>query len=372
MKSKPGTRCGWLVMMTVVALCGVAEVECGVGRTGNARAAEVADAEDAEWGPLAILGHSVAPGSSARISLSDQPSFTAHLVDVRVLVSRGAEPGPTLCLVGAIHGDELNGVEIARRSYQQIDPANLGGTLVAVPIVNGWGFRSGNRYLADRRDLNRAFPGNRDGSLASRIAHHLFDRIIRHCDFVLDLHTGSGDRANMPQTRVDPTVTRAVDLALRFDVGIVLFGAGPKGSLRQAADAAGIATVLYEAGGPHRFEHDEIERGIEGVTNVMEALGMVSGKPPKANPQRLFESSSWVRAPLGGIFISNANLGDEIEQGRLLGHVSDPVTGERLDVAAPFAGTLIGMAHSQVVLPGFGLFHIARHEGEASDFSETE
>jgi predicted deacylase len=335
-------------------------------------AAPIASAGDAEWGPLTILDQEVAPGASLRTTLGSEASFTRDVVDTHVEVVRGSRPGPTLCLTGAVHGDELNGVEIARRSVEETRADSLAGTLIAIPIVNSWGFRSGNRYAADRRDLNRAFPGSNQGSLASRVAFVVFDRVIRHCDVLLDLHTGSARRTNLPQARVDGSNPRAVELAQTFEIGIVLLGKGPVGSLRQAAGAAGIATLLYEAGGPNRFQAEEIERGVEGVFNVMESMQMVAHPPPRSDPQRYFASSTWVRANAGGIFLTEKHLGSEIEPGDLLGAVTDPVTSDRSEIRAPFGGTLIGMAYPQVVLPGFGLFHIGRSEGDPSDFSETE
>lgn len=337
-----------------------------VGMLASATAAEP------EWGPISLLGREIEPGSKFRTTFGSEASFTLEVLDTSVLVARGSLPGPTLCLTGAVHGDELNGVEIARRAFDQIDADALSGTLISIPIVNTWGFRSASRYTADRRDLNRAFPGNEKGSLASRIAFAFFDRVIRHCDVLLDLHTGSGDRTNIPQARIDGSNDRARRLAQHFDVGIVLVGNGPEGSLRQAAGRAGIAALLYEAGGPNRFEAAEIDRGFEGVVNVMESLRMLADEPPEHDPQRYFGSSAWVRAEGGGIFLTDQTLGRRVEAGSLLGVVTDPETSQRFEIHAPFTGTLIGMAYPQVVLPGFGLFHIARPEGDPSDFSETE
>jgi predicted deacylase len=331
-----------------------------------------AAAEERVWGELSLLQRSVVPGHKERLSFLTDDSFIRDLLDVRVLVARGATAGPTLCVTAAVHGDEINGVEIARRVFDELDVRKLSGTLVAVPIVNVWGLRSGNRLLPDRRDLNRAFPGSRNGSLASRVAAALFQEVIRHCDALIDLHTGSGARTNLPQIRVDLGDARARKLAEHFGVGIVLAGAGPKGTLRRAAGDAGIPTILYEAGGPHRFEREEIARGVEGVNNLLEELDMVDREPPPADPQRIYQSSSWVRAPGGGIFLTDRSLGERIEAGALLGSVSDPVTSERVEIRAPFAGTLIGMAFPKVVLPGFGLFHVARHEQGSAESSETE
>jgi predicted deacylase len=326
----------------------------------------------AEWGPLHLLEQDVPPGAKARLSFITEDSFIKEALDMNVLVARGARPGPTLCLAAAVHGDEVNGVEIVRRALDETEPEVLSGTLVAVPIVNVWGFRSGNRYLADRRDLNRSFPGKRRGSLGSRIAWHVFEKVIRHCDALLDLHTGSNRRANLPQVRTGLGDERAAALAEHFGVGIVLDGTGPTGSLRRAAVDAGIPAIIYEAGEPNRFEREEIKRGIEGVRNAMEQLEMVGEDPPAVDPQRIFRSSTWVRAEGGGIFLTDRALGDKVETGELLGTVTDPVTNQRFEIRAPVAGILVGSAHPRVVLPGFALFHIARHEQATAEASETE
>jgi len=323
-------------------------------------------------GSFELLGETIAPGEARRLGFVQDDSLVRAMLDVPVLIAHGETAGPTLCVTAAVHGDELNGVEIARNVFSGIQPAELSGTLIVIPIVNAWGFRSGNRYLADRRDLNRAFPGRADGSTASRIAHVLFERVIRHCDALIDLHTGSNQRTNLPQIRADLENPPVAALAMHFAVGIVIHGAGAKGTLRRSATDAGVPTILYEAGGPLRFETTEIERGIEGVHNVMEFLEMVDEDPPAPDPQRVFRHSRWVRAEGGGIFLSDLEPGASIESGQLLGTVTDPVNDERVEIRSSLSGKLIGMAVPQVVLPGFGLFHIADHEGESTEPSEFE
>jgi predicted deacylase len=329
-------------------------------------------ASAADWGPFKILEAKVEPGTKAHLSFVHKPSFIKDALDVQVFVTRGEKAGPTLCLTGAVHGDELNGVEIARAVFETSDPKTMSGTLIAVPIVNVWGFRSGNRNLADRRDLNRSFPGSANGSLAGVVAHSLFERVIRHCDALVDLHTGSADRTNIPQVRADLGNPAVVELAQRFDVGIVLAGAGPAGSLRAEANRIGVTAIIYEAGGPYRFEATEIERGIVGVTNVMEHLGMVSAAAPTPDPQRFFRRTRWVRSPGGGIFLTDLAPGAKVREGQKLGVVIDPITNARVDVVAPLPGTLVGMAYPQVVLPGMGLFHIAGLEPGAVEPAQDE
>lgn len=312
------------------------------------------------WGAITFLGREIEPGSRQRFGFSsaDGPNFTTALLNTLVLVSRGTRPGPTLCLTAAVHGDEINGVEIARAVFERTDPAALGGMLVALPIVNAHGFRRGDRFLADRRDLNRFFPGSPGGSNAQRLAHLIFSKVMVHCDAAIDLHTGSLDRTNLPQVRADLSNPAVAALAEHFDVGIVVDGAGPEGSLRRASVDAGIPTIIYEAGQPLRFEREEIDRGVEGVENVLEQLGMLERDPPPPDPQRIYRRSRWVRAESGGIFFAERRLGDRVKSGDLLGTVTDPLTDERSEIVAPEAGRIIGMALPQVVLPGFATFHL--------------
>ncbi len=205
-----------------------------------------AAAED--WGAIELLGRSVEAGSKARFSFMPDPSFEASYLNTPVFVARGARPGPTLCLAAGVHGDELNGVEVARRAFSRVDPNALKGTLIALPAINAEGVRTGNRYMSDRRDLNRAFPGRAGGSVASLVAHEVFD-VIQGCDALVDLHTASNQRSNLPQIRADIADPDIRSLAVHFGLGIVVGGKGPDGSLRREAAKAGVPAIIYEAGG---------------------------------------------------------------------------------------------------------------------------
>jgi predicted deacylase len=315
-------------------------------------------ARSQSWGALDLLGTRIAPGERRELSFLSEPSFTGAFANTMVIVARGARPGPTLCLTSGIHGDELNGFEIAYRSYSQLDPADLAGTLIALPAVNAFGFRTGSRYLPDRRDLNRFFPGSAGGSIASRLAGVVFEQVIRKCDALIDLHTGSFQRTNQPQIRTDLGEPRALALARSFGSGVVLHGRGPKGSLRRAALDAGIPAVIYEAGEPLRFEEEEIRRGVVGIGNVMGDLGMRARRAERGETI-VFRSTSWVRAErVGGVFLTERRAGDRVARNDLLGTVTDPITHQREEIRAPAEGQIIGMAVPQVVLVGYGLFHL--------------
>jgi len=319
-----------------------------------------------EWPPLEILDESVPPGERVSLELVLSESFGGTPVTTPVSVTRGTSPGPTLCLTGGVHGDEIVGVEIVRRAIDQVDPAQLRGTLIGVPVVNALGFRRGSRYLPDRRDLNRYFPGRPTGSSAARIAYRLFTRVIKHCEVLVDFHSGSFHRANLPQVRANLEDPRLTGLAGWFGAPVVVHSVGRLGTLRQAANAAGINALLYEAGEPLKFDQGSVAGGVEGSERLMEALGMLdSGLSPVAASD-VFRGSHWVRADEGGIFLGERGLGDQVEAGERIGTLTDPFSNEQVEVRSTQGGRVIGRAVDQVVLPGFALYHLGtQRAGEA-------
>ncbi len=331
--------------------------------------ATVSVAEDNEsdaWDSLVLLEREIDVGTKSRFSFAPDRSFESSYLNMPVFVTRGQVPGPTLCVTAGVHGDELNGVEIARRAFARSDPSTLRGTLIALPAINAAGVRTGNRYLSDRRDLNRAFPGRATGSVASLIAHEVFSDVLRFCDAVVDLHTASNKRSNLPQIRADISNAAMRELAIHFGIGIVIAGAGPDGSLRREAAKSGIPAIIYEAGEPHRFQLPEIERGVEGVENLMAYLDMIDREEREIPDARIYEKSRWVRTARGnaGFFFPSVELGEVVKKGTLLGNIIDPLTDETYDVASPAAGEVIGMALPQPVLSGYALVHLAWHDNE--------
>ncbi|MBT8081529.1 MAG: succinylglutamate desuccinylase/aspartoacylase family protein [Gammaproteobacteria bacterium] len=327
--------------------------------------ADAVTTADGRAEPLRILGTGVEPGSAARLSWSATQLFEGVPVSTPVLAVNGALPGPTLCLTAAVHGDELNGIEIVRRVLHDINPERLSGAVIGVPIVNVQGFRRGSRYLPDRRDLNRYFPGNPNGSAAARIAHSLFTQVIAHCDALVDLHTGSFERANLPQIRADLRNPDVVTLTLGFGAMVVLHSKPTAGTLRHAATLAGIPAVTVEAGGPSELELAEVKRGVEGIDTLLAALDMVKKRRRWSDPEPVYYRSSWVRADNGGILLADVGLGTTVRKGDLLGTITDPMNNARTEVRSPWSGRVIGMARNQVVMPGNAAFHIAI---QADDF----
>ena len=330
-----------------------------VGSTPAAIATETTD-----WSDLELLGRKVPIASKRRFSFIPDQSFEASYLNMPVFVARGASPGPTLCVTAGVHGDELNGVEAARRVFSRSNPREIRGTMIVLPAVNANGVRTRNRYLSDRRDLNRAFPGNMSGSVAAVIASAVFSVIREHCDALVDLHTGSDNRANLPQVRADLANPKTRDLAIHFGLGIVVGGQGPDSSLRREATKIGVPAILYEGGEAHRFQEHEIERGVTGIENVMAYLHMTSHEETEIPDARIYERSRWVRVPVGdgGFFFPTAGLGDKVSTGESLGAVIDPLTDDAVEISSPLAGEVIGIAAPQPVLSGYALFNLAWHD----------
>lgn len=317
------------------------------------------EAEDTDIKPsLVMLGEEVAPGTSARLSWSPDQHFDGISVPTPVLVVNGINPGTTLCLTAAIHGDELNGIEIVRRIMYDLDPDTLNGTVIGVPIVNLQGFRRNSRYLPDRRDLNRFFPGNANGSSASRMAHSLFSQVIIHCDALVDIHTGSFLRTNLPQLRADMSVPEVAALTEGFGATAVLHSASTDGTLRRAAVLAGIPTVTLETGGPSRLQEKEIEHGTKGIQTLLTKLKMTRRVRVWGDPEPVYYKSTWIRADDGGLLFSSVKLGQRVREGQVLGTITDPITNVRSELRSPLRGRVLGMALNQVVLPGFATFRI--------------
>lgn len=319
-----------------------------------------------------ILGREVKPNSSVRLTWSSEIAVGGFSEETPILVVNGATPGNTLCLTGAVHGDELNGIEVIRRVIYSIEPAALTGTIIGVPVANIMGFRRNSRYLPDRRDWNRYFPGNTHGSSASRLAHSFFSNIIMHCDALVDIHTGSFHRTNLVQLRADLSDENVAKLAQSFGAIAVLNGRGNPGSLRAAAVRAGIPAVTLEAGEPMAIQSKEVEEGVTAVNTLLAKMGMYGKQKRWTRIAPVYYRSAWVRANQSGILFSKATLGQRVREDDVLGTVTDPITNARTTIKSPYNGRIIGMALDQVVLPGFAAYHIGIQTPEAILIEESQ
>jgi len=319
-----------------------------------------------------ILDTEVKPGTAVRLTWNSETAVGGFSEATPIIVVNGSTPGKTLCLTGAVHGDELNGIEMVRRVVFDIDPTKLTGTIIGVPVANIMGFRRNSRYLPDRRDWNRYFPGNTHGSSASRLAHSFFTKIIMHCDSLVDLHTGSFHRTNLPQLRADLADENVARLAQNFGVIAVLNGRGNPNSLRAAAVRAGIPAVTLEAGEPMAMQREVVEEGVRAINTLLAKTGMYGKQQRWTRIAPVYYRSAWVRANQSGILFSKATLGQRVKEEDILGTVTDPITNARTTIKSPYNGRIIGMALDQVVLPGFAAYHIGIQTPEAILIEESQ
>ncbi|PLX80009.1 MAG: succinylglutamate desuccinylase [Desulfuromonas sp.] len=318
--------------------------------------------------PYIFAGQTIPPGGCAAIDLPMAKLYTHTEVHLPVHIVHGQRSGPTLFVSAAIHGDEINGVEIIRRLLQHKSLQKLRGTLLAVPVVNPYGFISRSRYLPDRRDLNRSFPGSPKGSLASRLAHLFMEQIVSRADFAIDIHTGSNFRTNLPQIRACCSDTGTFDLAMAFGAPLVIDSDLRDGSLRAAVAERDVPILLYEAGEALYFNEVAIRTGVRGIINVMRTIGML----PKQRSGRRLEpllarSTSWVRASSSGVLNKKVGLGSQVRRGEVLGVISDPLGGEVAQVVAPTAGVVLGQLNLPLIYEGDALFNLARIDGMEDD-----
>lgn len=301
------------------------------------------------------------PGALTRLELPVSRLPTGMWVSLPVGVLHGARPGPVIWVSATMHGDELNGVPIIRHLLLEVDPATLSGTVLAVPIVNIFGLLQESRYLPDRRDLNRCFPGARRGSSASQLANLFMTKIVEHCELGIDLHTGSGGRVNLPQIRCNLDDPETFRLAREFGAPLLLHSRLRDGSLRAAATELGKKVLLYEAGEANRFNARPIRIGVDGVLRVMEALGMIEAQAPRpGHPSWVSRSSKWVRATRTGFCEMSTKLGDQVDEGQELAVIFNALTPEGTSVKAKTAGVVIGLLKTPLVHRGDAIAHIAR------------
>ncbi len=309
-----------------------------------------------------IAGTTVEAGQRATINLPVADLYTTASLTMPVQVIRGRKPGPSLFVSAAIHGDELNGVEIIRRLLALKSIRSIRGTLFAVPIVNVHGFLDQSRYLPDRRDLNRSFPGSPKGSIAARLAHLFITEIVERADYGIDLHTGAIHRSNLPQIRANLDDPDTLALARAFGAPVIVNSVVRDGSLREFTADRGKPVLVYESGEALRFDETGIRTGLRGILDVMRHIGMLSsGNRPKASPV-VAHSTRWVRASASGIVVGKAKLGDSVAKGQRIAQISDPLGDEQVEIIAPCDGIVIGRSNLPLAHEGDALFNLGTFE----------
>ncbi len=312
--------------------------------------------------PFLIGDYEIRPGSRSEIELPVAKMVTGSPLSLPILVVHGAMDGPVVWLNAATHGDEVNGIEIIRRVLETLHPRTLRGTVVAVPIVNVPGFLTGDRYLPDRRDLNRSFPGSPRGSLAGRIANIFMTEVVNRCSVGIDLHTGSDHRTNLPQIRADLDDPETRRLAEAFGTEVLMHSNVRDGSLRGAATKTGATVLLFEAGEAWRFDEKSITAGVIGIQRVLSVLEMIDLQAmdvPPSPPPLEFRTSRWVRVRRSGLAQLSVGLGERVTKGQLLGRVHDSFGNRLSQIKANIDGIIIGLALDPSVNQGDAVVHIA-------------
>lgn len=309
---------------------------------------------------LQISGVDIPKGCIKDIEIA-LPKLYNLPASIPIRVIRGKKSGPTVFVSAAIHGDELNGIEIIRRLRNLPALKKLKGTLILVPVVNVYGLSTLSRYLPDRRDLNRSFPGSTKGSLAARIANVFFTEIVKKCNYGIDLHTAAIHRTNLPQVRTNTENPETLALAKAFEAPMILHSVLRDGSLRAYAQEEGIAILLYEAGEALRFDDTSIKIGVKGIVNVLKALEMLPKSAKKQQKQPwIFKESRWLRASESGMLRTLKGLGDAVKEDEIIAFIDEPIGEKSYELRSSFDGVIIGKSQIPLVQEGDAVFHIAR------------
>ncbi len=310
-------------------------------------------------GPITVAGVTIEPGERRDLAPLASESYTGDRATLPMAVINGAEDGPRVFVTAAIHGDELNGIEVCRRLLDILEPAALRGSIVVVPIVNVLGVQFGSRSLPDRRDLNRSFPGSHGGSMAARIARLVTEEVITGSDAGIDLHTAANHRTNVPQVRIADD-ERALELAVTFGAPFVMRAPLRPGSLRAVALDLGVPVLTFEGGQPLRFDEDAIDVALRGILRVLARLDMVDDAPEPATAESMvLEASRWLRAERGGVLELHVAAGDLVHAGQPLWTTTTPLGAERASIAADTEGYVIGATTLPLVQPGQAVLHVA-------------
>jgi len=294
------------------------------------------------------------------IDLPNQPNGAPISLPVAVLA--GADDGPTVWISSAVHGDEINGVDICRHLLRELDVATMAGTLLVLPIVDVYGFNVGSRYLPDRRDLNRSFPGRKTGSLAARVAHAFVTQVVDRCDAGIDLHSGAQGRTNLPQVRGVVTDSRVADLSAAFAAPITVHSKVIEGSLREVATKRDIPYVLFEGGAASHFDPYSRDVAVAGCQRLLHKLGVISESPPVETDTIIVTKTRWERAPESGVLDALVSLGNRVEEGQRLALVTDTFGDQAVEMTASNTGIVIGMATDPLVQGGDAVFNIGQTE----------
>ncbi len=324
---------------------------------------------------IVILNERIALGESRTVDFSIAKLYTSTKVEIPIIVERSKIPGPTVLLTAAIHGDEINGVEIVRQLIARKINKPKRGTIICIPIVNIFGFLSGDRSYPDGRDLNRVFPGTKSGSLASRVAFHFTKKILPHADYCLDFHTGGASRFNAPQIRIKPGDERLLELAKIFNAPFTIYSNTIEKSYRSTCTKMGIPILLFEGGRSGESNKSIAKEGVDGIMRVLDHLDMLGKKysvPKAVSKTVIIEKSKWIRAHRSGLLHVKIDCNKHVEKGEFLATITDPYGKMRFKVTAPNEGYIINVNQSPIVNQGDAIFHISTSNTADVDNEEME
>lgn len=311
---------------------------------------------------LDILSQKIALGQSAKVSFNVAKLHTQNSIDVPVIIERSKKPGPTILITAGIHGDEVNGVEIVRQIIAKGINKPKKGTIICVPVINVFGFINMNREFPDGRDLNRVFPGNKNGSLASRVAHKLMTEIVPHADLILDFHTGGADRFNASQVRIVKNEIVLDELAQVFGAPFIYYSSNIKKSFRNSCYKLGIPMLLFEGGKSFHIDNRITNTGVNGAKRVLHHLEMLKSQFKVSTPKKQtikIRDSKWIRARYSGMFKASVSINSHVEKGDVIGNITDPYGDFNHFVKAPNSGYIFNVNESPIIYQGDAIFHIS-------------
>ncbi|WP_458628006.1 succinylglutamate desuccinylase/aspartoacylase family protein [Winogradskyella sp. PC D3.3] len=311
---------------------------------------------------LNILGVEVPPGKSVTVTFEVAKLHTRNTLEVPIIIERSKKPGPTVLMTAGIHGDEVNGVEIVRQIIAKGINKPKTGTIICVPVINVFGFLNMDRLFPDGRDLNRVFPGNSKGSLASRVANFVMTELVPHIDFTMDFHTGGAGRFNAAQIRIVRDNAKLTELAHVFGAPFIYYSQNLNKSFRNACDKAGVPMLLFEGGKSFNIDTNITNTGVNGAKRVLHHLGMLRSKfkvsRPKVNAV-VIKDSKWLRAKYSGMFKATVSINTYVDKGQVLGNITDPYGSFNFFVKAPNAGYIFNVNESPIIYQGDAIFHIS-------------
>ncbi len=305
-------------------------------------------------------GRHLAAGENHDVTFPIAESYSGVTIRVPVRICRAVDDGPVVFVTAALHGDEINGTGAIRHLIHDADFQLLRGAVILVPVLNLLAFERHSRYLPDRRDLNRCFPGSASGSLASRMARTIFDEIVQRCDYGIDLHTAAVRRTNFPNVRGDMQNAAVAELARSFGSEIIINGKGPRGAFRREACRAGCPSIIMEGGEVWKVEPGIVETSVRGVQNVLRGLGMLDGAIDSPDYQVVIERTKWIRADRGGFMRFHVKPGEIVEAEQPLATNSNLIGHERKTLYAPFDAVILGMTTLPSVSPGEPVCHLGQ------------